>query len=97
MKDRRKSSRTSGRKAGGAAGREGRFLNLKGEVSSYALIRCLMQLEELPAGGLLKVLLSDEHVAADLGKFLTDEGHKVVEVDRAGPGVWRMDIEKGKQ
>ncbi len=54
-------------------------------------------MEELPAGGLLKVLLSDEHVSADLARFLTDEGHKVVEVERARPGVWRMDIEKGKQ
>lgn len=97
MKDRRKCSRTPDRKRGEAARRGSGFLNLKGEISSYALIRCLMQLEELPAGGVLEVLLSDERVSADLSRLLSDEGHRVVEVERARPDVWTLKVEKGKQ
>jgi TusA-related sulfurtransferase len=56
-----------------------------------------MQLEELPAGGVLEVLLSDERVSADLSRLLSDEGHRVVEVERARPDVWTLKVEKGKQ
>jgi len=76
---------------------ERRFLNLKGETPSYALLRCMMQLAELPAGGVLEVLVGDEEASEDLAKFLEEEGHKVVEVDRSRPGFWRLDIEKGSE
>ncbi len=97
MKDRPKSTKRTTRETGRAGQREGRFLDLKGEASSYALLRCLLQLEELKPGGLLEVQVGDEHVSADLVKFLTEEGHTVVGVERFAPNVWRLDIEKGKK
>ena len=77
--------------------REGRFLNLKGDTSSYALLRCLLLMEELPHGGVLEVLVSDEQVSSDLARFLTEEGHRVTEIERTRPSVWRLDIEKGRK
>ena len=97
MKDRLKNEGTQGRKEPGDSRREGRFLNLKGESSSYALLRCLMELEELPAGGVLEVLVSEARVSVDLSKLLTEEGHAVVEVERTRPGVWKLDIQKGER
>jgi TusA-related sulfurtransferase len=90
-------SRREGRGADRRGEPERRFLNLKGETASFALLRCMMQLEELPAGGVLEVLVGDAQASVDLARFLSEEGHKVVEVARARPGVWRLDIEKGNE
>ena len=97
MPDRRERKEKTGRKADGGALPERRFLNLKGEVPSYAFLRCMMQLGELPPGGVLEVLVGDGQVAEDLAKLLSEEGHRVVEVERAGPGAWKLDIEKGRE
>jgi len=95
LRERPEKKRRTVRKPGEGAPRERRFLNLKGEASSYALIRCMMQLDELPSGGVLEVLVDDEQVSAELARLLTEEGHRVVEVERTRPGVWKLDIEKG--
>ena len=97
MKDRPEKKARTRRRAGGAVPGERRFLNLKGEVPSYALLRCMMQLAELPAGGVLEVLVGDGQVAEDLAKLLSEEGHRVVGVERARPGAWKLDIEKGSE
>lgn len=95
MQDRQEKSIRKGSKAGRGGQTQRRFLNLKGEAASYALLRCMMQLEELPVGGVLEVLVGDAQVSVDLAKLLSEEGHKVVEVERARSGVWKLDIEKG--
>ncbi len=70
------------------------FLNLKGEHSSYALLRCMLVLEEMAAGEGLEVLLDDPAASTDLPRFLEEEGHRIVGIERVGRNVWRIEVEK---
>ncbi len=97
MRSRNGKKRKEARRSGGDSRPERRFVNLKGEAQSYALLRCLMELGELPTGGVLEVLVGDEKVSESLSRFLGEEGHRVVELERVRPGVWKLDIEKGSE
>jgi TusA-related sulfurtransferase len=94
-KDQRNQDNSEAR-SGEASQHKGQFLNLKGENSSSALIRCMIVLGEIRPGDVLEVLVSEERVANDLTRLLTEEGHRVIEVGRPGESVWKLDIEKGK-
>ncbi|MBN1503903.1 MAG: sulfurtransferase TusA family protein [Candidatus Eisenbacteria bacterium] len=97
MKERKKTKRERATDAAGETVSGERFLDLKGAASPYALLKCMLELEDLPVGGLLEVLVSDARVSANVARFVTEEGHMVVEVDRMGPTVWRLDIRKGER
>jgi TusA-related sulfurtransferase len=56
----------------------------------------MIVLGEIRPGDVLEVLVSEERVANDLTRLLTEEGHRVIEVGRPGESVWKLDIEKGK-
>ncbi len=81
--------------AGGGQNREV-FLNVKGETSSHVFLRCKVELEGLSAGDVVEFLVDDPAATVDVPTCLSEEGHRVLEVQRIGEGVWKIRVEKGK-
>ena len=65
-------------------------LDLCGEVCPYTFIKSKMAIDELSAGQVLSVTLDNIESAGNVPRSLSQEGHKVLSVDRAGKGTWRV-------
>lgn len=70
------------------------FLNLKGETSSHVFLRCKLELEGLAPGDVLEILVDDPAATTDVPRCVSEEGHRVLEVQRIGETVWKIGVEK---
>lgn len=69
-------------------------LDLAGEVCPFTFVRTKLRLEELPAGARLHVLVDHEPATRNIPRSAAAWGQRVVSVTAAGPGRWRICIEK---
>jgi tRNA 2-thiouridine synthesizing protein A len=72
------------------------FLNLKGETSSHVFLRCKVELEDLSPGDVVEILVDDPAATVEIPNCLSEEGHRVLEVQRIGETVWKISVEKGE-
>jgi len=72
------------------------FLNLKGETTSHVFLRCKVELEGLSPGDIVEILVDDPSATVDIPTCLSEEGHRVLEVQRIGEAVWKIVLEKGE-
>jgi TusA-related sulfurtransferase len=74
-----------------------REIDLRGEVCPYTFLRSKLALEDVPAGGVLRVLVDSEVSARDVPRSLARAGHAVLSVEPAARGAWTIVISKGSE
>ncbi len=72
-------------------------LDLCGEVCPFTFVRTKLRLEELPEGARLHVLVDHEPATRNVPRSAAAWGQNVVGVAPAGPGRWRITVEKTKK
>ncbi|MFW5844468.1 MAG: sulfurtransferase TusA family protein [Spirochaetota bacterium] len=65
-------------------------LDLSGEVCPYTFIKSRLALEELSPGQVLSVTVDNSESASNVPRSLQQEGHKVLSLERAAKGKWRV-------
>ena len=69
-------------------------LSVVGEQCPMNYVRTKLRLEELGAGEILEVLLSEGEGARNVPRSATEEGHEVLSVEPAGDGLVRILVRK---
>jgi len=69
-------------------------LSVVGEQCPMNYVRTKLRLEELGAGEILEVLLSEGEGARNVPRSATEEGHEVLSVEPAGDGRVRILVRK---
>ncbi len=69
-------------------------LDLEVEVCPFSLIKSRIALEALAPGEILEVTLGNSESAANVPRTLDLEGHDVISVDKSGPGIWSVIIQR---
>jgi TusA-related sulfurtransferase len=72
-------------------------LDLRGEVCPYTFLRSKLALEDVPAGGVLRVLVDSEASARDVPRSLDRAGHAILSVEPTAGGAWAIVISKGSE
>ncbi len=72
-------------------------INLKGEVCPYTFVKSKLALEEMGIGQILEVIVDHEPAAENVPKSLTNEGQKVLSVEKINDTDWRMLILKQRE
>ena len=70
-------------------------LDITDVVCPVTFARTLLKLEEMMVGEVLEVFLNDGEPFQKVPKSITDEGHKVILIEKAG-GKYRMLVERGE-
>lgn len=71
-----------------------RLLDLKGEVCPYTFIKSKLALEEMDPGQILEVIVDNEESAENVPGSLTNEGQKVLAVEKLNPTDWKITVRK---
>ena len=71
------------------------LLDLTGDVCPMTFVRTKLELEELPPGAELAVLLRAGESLRNVPRSCEAEGHVVLSREEIHPGVWRLRICKG--
>ena len=72
-------------------------IDLKGEVCPYTFVKSKLALEEMGIGQILEVIVDHEPAAENVPKSLTNEGQKVLSVEKINDTDWRMLILKQRE
>jgi TusA-related sulfurtransferase len=74
--------------------RADREINLKGEVCPYTFVKSLLNLEEMEAGQVLRVIMDYPPSVENVPRSLRNEGHEIVEVARINDTDWAITVRK---
>lgn len=69
-------------------------IDLRGEICPYPLFETKKELEALPAGARLVVLLDYPLALDNVTRWAENAGHTVVEVEEMGASEWRVVLER---
>lgn len=69
-------------------------LDLCGEICPFTFVRTRLALEDLPIGGVLRVLVDHEPAIRNIPRSAAEWGQEVVGVTGVGPGTWAIDLRK---
>jgi tRNA 2-thiouridine synthesizing protein A len=72
-------------------------LDLTGEVCPYTFLRAKLELEELPLGASLEILVDFAPAAENVPRSLRAEGQEVVSVEKSAELKWRIVTVKRKE
>ena len=69
-------------------------LDVRGEICPDPLTLTMKEMEGLDPGDHLKVMLDSAMALETISRWAQKAGHRVLEVQEAGPGLWEMTLEK---
>ena len=69
-------------------------LDVRGEICPDPLTLTMKEMEGLDPGDHLKVILDSAMALETISRWAQKAGHRVLEVQEAGPGQWEMTLEK---
>ncbi len=69
-------------------------LDVRGEICPDPLTLTMKEMEGLDPGEHLKVMLDSAMALETISRWAQKAGHRVLEVQEAGPGQWKMTLEK---
>lgn len=72
-------------------------IDLKGEVCPYTFVKSKLALEEMGIGQILEVIIDHEPAVENVPKSLTNEGQKVLSVEKINDTDWRLVILKQRE
>jgi len=70
-------------------------LDITDVVCPVTFARSLLKLEDMMVGEVLEVFLNDGEPLQKVPQSITDEGHKVILIEKVG-GKYRMLVERGE-
>ena len=71
-------------------------IDLKGEVCPYTFVKSKLALEEMDLNQILKVVVDHEPAVENVPRSLTNEGQKILTVDKVNSTDWQIVIKKEK-
>lgn len=71
-----------------------RFLDLRGEVCPYTLLKSKLALEEMAVGQVLEVVLDHRPAVEDVPKGLRYEGQEVLLVEATSSSEWKVIVRR---
>ena len=71
-------------------------LDLRGVHCPYNYVKTKLKLEEMKPGQILSVIIDDGEPIRNVPRSATDEGHKVLQIERMGT-AYRVLIERSRQ
>jgi TusA-related sulfurtransferase len=69
-------------------------LDLQGEVCPYTFVKSKLALEEMEAGQVLRVIVTNPESADNVPRSLKNEGHTVLDISRLGDQRWAILVKK---
>ncbi|MEE9185540.1 MAG: sulfurtransferase TusA family protein [Candidatus Binatia bacterium] len=69
-------------------------LDVRGEICPDPLTLTMKEMEGLGPGNQLIVILDSPVALETISRWAQNAGHRVLEVQEAGPGQWEMTLEK---
>jgi tRNA 2-thiouridine synthesizing protein A len=69
-------------------------IDLSGELCPFTFVRTKLALEELPIGGLLRVIVDHEPATRNVPRSATEWGQEVLGVTRLTAHTWAIDLRK---
>ena len=69
-------------------------LDVRGEICPDPLTLTMKEMEGLDPGDQLTVMLDSAMALETISRWAQKAGHRVLEVQEAGPGQWEMTLEK---
>lgn len=72
-------------------------INLKGEVCPYTFVKSKLALEEMETGEVLRILVDHKPAVDNVPKSLTNEGQKVIRVEKINDTDWEIVVQKEKE
>lgn len=70
-------------------------LDIRGVVCPITFVKTKLALERMAAGEVIRVVVDAASAADNVPRSLAREGHTVVSVTEAEPGVWEIVARKG--
>lgn len=69
-------------------------LDALGEVCPYPLLKVQMAMEDVPAGGVLRVLFDCGKATETIPEWAGEEGHEVLSLEETGDTQWAIRLKK---
>lgn len=69
-------------------------IDLSGELCPFTFVRTKLALEELPIGGLLRVIVDHEPATRNVPRSAAEWGQEVLGVTRLTAHTWAIDLRK---
>ncbi len=69
-------------------------LDVRGEICPDPLTLTLKEMQSLPVGERLNVLVDSPMALETISRWVQNAGHKLLGVTEVGAGQWRIEIEK---
>jgi TusA-related sulfurtransferase len=72
-------------------------VNLKGEVCPYTFVKSKLVLEEMKISEVLRIVVDHKPAVDNVPKSLTNEGQKVIRVEKINDTDWEIVVQKEKE
>ncbi|MBI5739778.1 MAG: sulfurtransferase TusA family protein [Nitrospirae bacterium] len=71
-----------------------KYLDIRGEVCPYTLVKSKLALENIGVGQILEIILDYPEAANSIPKAMHNYGHSVITVDKINPKEWIVRVRK---
>lgn len=81
----------------GEGERVDRTLDIRGQVCPLTFVRSKLAIEKMAVGEVLEIILDHGPAAVNVPRSMEFEGQKVLKIEQAGEGQWRLLVRKDRE